>query len=84
MPKKQFVSPMSIAFGPKHGNEIGHMRATIWRYHHGGEFVFTDEWKTIANPYKPLLSPWVGVTMFTDKPVDPAVVEEVRERIRDW
>ena len=42
-----------------------------------GEFVITVWWKTIANPQKP-------ATMFTDKQVDAAVVEEVKVRIRDW
>ena len=75
-------TPMNIQLGPRHGNEVGHIRTTIGKYRDGEEFSMVDVWKTNPMPHKALSSPWCGVTMFTDKLVPKEVIDEALSSLK--
>ena len=63
-PRLCLFTPMKVAKGPLHGDDVGDVRVTIGKYVDGEEFFIADEWKRSEHPHEQMRTHWTGFTTF--------------------
>ena len=82
--RRDLFDPLNVKSGPRNMAEVGSTRTTIGTFIHGGEFCKSHNWKEAKSVSTKLVAPWIGITVFSDRPLSDETIHAARMMMAAW